>query len=80
MDTVTFFPVTVPFPKISIEDFLRQAAEDIVTILKDPPSTTTLSLQVGDDMNNALVQLAEILNRLKKLPYAECQSQTKSMV
>ena len=68
VDTVTSFPVTVPFPKLSIEDFLKQAAQDIVTILKDPPSTTTLSLKVGDEMNNALVHLAEILNRTKSLP------------
>ena len=68
VDTVTFFPTSVPFPKVNLDDFLRQAASDIVSLLQHPPSTTTPSLQAGDSIQNALLQLATILNRNDKLP------------
>ena len=68
VDTVTFFPKTIRFPKISIDDFLRQAAMDIVSILNDPPSTTTLSLKVGDNTRNALLEVAKILKRTETIP------------
>ena len=60
VDTVTFFPTNVPFPKIKIEDFLRQAASDIFTILQHPPSTTVPSPQAGNTTQNSLLQLATI--------------------
>ena len=41
---------------------------DIVTILADPPSTTTSSLKVGDETRNALLEIARYLNRVDKLP------------
>ena len=44
VNTVTFFPSVIPYREINIEDFLRQAATDIVTILTNPPSTATLGL------------------------------------
>ena len=68
VDTVTFFPHTVPFPQISIDAFLRYAATDIVTILTDPPSTTTLALKSGDTVRNTLLEIATILQRTEKLP------------
>ena len=67
-DTVTFFPTVIPMPQVGLEDFLRQAASDIITILTDPPSTTTLKLQVGDSTRNAMLELASIFNRLAPLP------------
>lgn len=36
LDTVTFIPHSVKFPKVTLEDFLKQATEDIITILKSP--------------------------------------------
>ena len=33
-DTVTFFPSNIPFPKVNTEDFLKQAATDILHLLK----------------------------------------------
>ena len=68
VDTVTFFPKSIPFPKISAEDFLKQAATDIINILSHPPSTTTFSLQIGDETKNGLVQVAQALNRVEKIP------------
>ena len=31
-DTVTFFPTVIPFPKVKLDDFLRQATSDILAI------------------------------------------------
>ena len=76
VDTVTFFPTTVPFPKVNLEDFLRQAASDIVSLLQNPPSTTTPSLQAGDSIQNALLQLATILHRTDDLPPTIIQQST----
>ena len=70
-DTVTFFPKSVPFPEIKLEDFLRQAAEDIITVLILPPSTTTPSLEAGNPVRNALLTLATQLKRVHKIPYQE---------
>ena len=67
-DTVAFFPTTVPFPEIKLDDFLRQAASDIITILTQPPSTTTPSLQAGDPVRNALTTLATQLQRIEDIP------------
>ena len=61
-DTVTFFPKSVKFPEVSITDFLRQAAIDIVALLKNPPSSTVPSLMAGDNINNAIYILASLLN------------------
>ena len=62
-DTDAFFPHEIPFPEVKIDDFLRQAATDIITILTHPPPTTVPSLQAGDSTKNAILELASILNR-----------------
>ena len=67
-DTVTFFPTTLSFPEIKLDDFLRQAASDIITILTLPPSTTTPSLQTGDPVRNILITLETQLNRTDNIP------------
>ena len=35
--------------EVKLDDFLRQTASDIITILTDPPSTTALKPQAGDE-------------------------------
>ena len=67
-DTVTFFPSNIPFPKVNLRDYLVQAAEDIITILNAPPSTTTPTLEAGDEVRNALLNIAKMLQRAEKLP------------
>ena len=62
-DTVAFFPHEIPFPEVKIDDFIRQAATDIITILTHPPATTVHSLQAVDSTKNAIMELASILNR-----------------
>ena len=63
-----FFPKQMPFPTINLDVFLRQAATDIISLLTNPVSTTTLSLQAGDETKNALLQLATILQHADNLP------------
>ena len=56
-------PHSIPIPEIDVTDFLRQAAGDILAILQTPPSTTSLSLAAGDPTCNAIIKIAEILQR-----------------
>ena len=72
MDTITFFPKTIKFPKIAIDDFLNQAAMDIIAILL--PSTMTLSLKVGDETRNVLLELAQTFNCVEKIPSCKVPS------
>jgi hypothetical protein len=65
---VTFFPSNIPFPDIRLDDFLRQAANDIITILTQPQSPTTPTLQAGDPVRNALLTLATQLKRIDNIP------------
>ena len=67
-DTVTFFPKVVPFPEVSLTDFLKQSATDIITILTQPPAQNMPSLQAGDPVRNALLTLATQLQRVKPIP------------
>jgi hypothetical protein len=62
VDTVKFCPATIPFPTISTEDYLKQAAGDILTILRNPP-TNLPYLAYGDATTNALVQITKLLGR-----------------
>jgi hypothetical protein len=60
VDTKQFFPKKIPFPSISTEDYLKQAASDILAILQKPPSSLPY-LAYGDMTNNAIVQIATLL-------------------
>ena len=62
-DTITFFPKTIKFPKVDINDFLRQAATDIITLLTNSLPPLIPKFSAGDDSYNAILQLATILNR-----------------
>ena len=71
VDTVTLFPHSIPFPKVKLIDFLHQTGTDLVTLLKNPPSTICPSLEAGDPTYNALSKLATILNRNDIFPQDE---------
>jgi hypothetical protein len=62
VDTLQFFPKSIPFPTISTEDYLKQAASDILAIIQKPP-TNLPYLAYGDTTNNAIVQIATLLGR-----------------
>ena len=68
---IQIFLSEIPIPKVGIEDFLRQAATDIISILQDNPSTTTLGLQIGDTTRNALLEISNTLQRTEALPKAK---------
>ena len=67
-DTVEFFPHDIPFPRVTLEDHLKQAATDILAILSNPPSTTVPSLQAGDTTNQAIMEIAKLLKRAEQIP------------
>jgi hypothetical protein len=67
-DTVTFIPSQYKFPEITTDDFLKQAATDIISILNKPPSSTVPTLEAGDPTRNALLKIAEALHRIKSYP------------
>ena len=77
-DTVSFFPTTVTFSDIKLPDFFRQTASDILTILTQPPSTTTPSLAAGDPVRNALLKIATQLQCVDKIPEQQNQPPTPS--
>jgi hypothetical protein len=59
----------MPFPKVTTDDYLQQAASDIISILKTKPSVTP-SLVYGDDTTNALFKIAQLLGRSTLPPTA----------
>ena len=79
-NTVTFFQKEISFPEIHLDDFPKQAANDIISIFTNPPSTSTPSLQAGDKTRNALLEISEILNRADDLPKQITKPITSSFV
>ena len=67
-DTAEFMPHSMPFPSVKLKDCL--IADNIISLLTHPPSNTTLSLQEGDLVRNALLELATSLKQIEKLPEA----------
>ena len=61
-DTLVFIPHTIPIPTITIDNFLTQAASNIITLFTCPPSNIPSTLQMGDSTKNGLLQLAILLN------------------
>ena len=61
-DTLAFSPHSIPIWKVSTEDYLRQAAEYIFNLLTNPISHLPF-LHVGDKTQNAMLQIAQMLNR-----------------
>ena len=61
-DTITFIPHVISIPEMKLEDFIRQAASDIITLLIYPPPTSAPSIAVGNSTRNGLLQLATLLH------------------
>ena len=70
-DTVTFFLHSISFSKVNLNDYLKQAAGDIIHHLTAPPSKIAPSLQAGDPIYNALLQKAKQLQWAQPLPDPE---------
>lgn len=60
---VEFFLHSIPFASVTLKDFLEQAANDIVSLLTNPPKSAVPSLQAGDPACNAILNIAKILKR-----------------
>ena len=58
----------LPFPQVTIDDFLRQATTDIIKILSAPPNVSIPTMEAGDTTRNAILKLATLLNRVDTLP------------
>ena len=67
-DSVEFFPNQTPFPAVTMKDHLKQSAEDTVAILTNPPSKTVPSLSAGDEVQNAVLEIAKLLKRADTIP------------
>ena len=74
--TITFLPHDIPFPQVKIHDHLLQAADNIIHILTQPPETTIPSLQAGDPVRNALLEISDQFKRTQ--PLAKLGEQTLS--
>ena len=73
-DTLVFIPHKITFPEVKAEDFLKQAATDIISILTQPNQNSLIpSLQNGNETKNALLQLATILGQAEKEPDTQYQ-------
>ena len=62
------FPDSCSISRNQIERFLVQAAGDFITILTQPPSTTTPSLEAGDLAKNELIALAIKSKQIESIP------------
>ena len=73
-DTLDFFPHSTPIPKFTLDEYLKQATEDLIILLKtklkkkNPLHKINFNIQAGDETYNALYTLATILNRTKPPP------------
>ena len=53
-ETATFKPSTIPFPRVRLKDYLRQATTYIITILTQPSVENNSSLSKGGVTSNTL--------------------------
>ena len=67
-DTVTLIPHEYPFPEVKLVDFLKQSANDIITLLIAPTSTTEILLEAVDPTRNELLKILYTIKILKPLP------------
>ena len=66
-NTINFFPHHYPMPEYKLEEYLKQATENIIHILLSKKSRT-LTFNTRDDTYTALHQLATILNKTTEYP------------
>ena len=58
----------IPIPQLTVTEYLKQAAADIVDILQQTPSNLPFSLEVGDSLWNAILKLVDIFHTKETLP------------
>jgi hypothetical protein len=65
--TVDWFPHTVPFPKVNTDIYLRQTADNMLSLLHSRKEHHS-PLAFGSTTKNAFIQIAQILRRATRLP------------
>ena len=68
--TVDWFPHKVPFPRVTADEYLRQTASDMLTLIQDKSTNPISSLTYGSSITNAYIQIAQILKRATQRPAA----------
>jgi hypothetical protein len=60
--TLDWFPHNkVPFPKVTANEYLRQTAANMFTLIQDKTAHPIPSLTYGSNITNAYIQIAQIL-------------------
>ena len=67
-DTLTFISHDIPISSFTLEDFLVQALDDIVTILQSEKSPLPPTFQMGDPTRQDLLDIATTLKSSVKPP------------
>ena len=62
-DIFEFLPEQIPFPKSTNESYLKQTLGDLAIILKNKQKLNIPTEKYGDVVENALLELSNILNR-----------------
>ena len=57
----------IPYPKVDLDDYLRQSATYTIAILTAISSTTMPTLKSGDQTRNALLDISTVLTRVDTL-------------
>jgi hypothetical protein len=65
--TVDWFPHTVPFPKVDTDDYLRQTANNMLSLLHSRKEHQS-PLAFRSTTKNVFIQIAQILRRANRLP------------
>ena len=66
-NTVDFFPQQIPFPTATADQYLRQAATDMLAILQTPEKKIP-NLTYGSAITNAYTQVTQIIKRATAQP------------
>jgi hypothetical protein len=56
--TVDWFPHNVQFPKVTADEYIRQTANDMLTLIQDKTTRPIPSLTYGSNITNAYIQIA----------------------
>ena len=67
-DTVDFLKSVKQIPTMSHEEYIQQSLMDILAVLQSQPKTNLPSLQYGEQINDAIITVANILNRSTPKP------------
>ena len=55
------------FLRVTLNDYLKKASTDIISILSNPLATEAPSLLVGENANQAIYKIAKLLKRINKI-------------